>query len=852
MLGGYLTKKIKVHKKMKIKDIDIPEDVVKLDKKLTACFLQLKSPFFDEIAQIDGIEYSKFGWLHNPNKQRQKKIKRLLSHIRRFERHLDILIFPEYAIHEKSLGDLKKFSKQNKTIVIANQYDDSPRYSMTSIIFPNGKVYSQPKIDPSNHDTNFLSEVLEKDRKNFRFYFSMDTKLGKEKIYFQVFTCVDFLNYWTTHVDKEHGGVIIVPMCTPVIDDFVAYADSLLREKEPDERLLKSIITILCNATDVTSQSKGKKICGNSQVIGPYKGDSPKIEMGLEGGIIVDIDCLNAIQQPTPTKKRNTVIESPVFFSISKDGSIIEPPGRLPYPPTKWVVHPQVLTEYLKLHKYYGFFEIKDYYKHRNTLKRLSIGCDGIYGFQDVLIHSFEEDQEFSELRFRVSIGADLSTIGLKDPEYIEITNIIKYRGESFMHVKEDGGLEWNNKIDIKGDYIEEHKKEILELLHGREIDKKHRNDFKNKGIIIETLGVSDVSEEDRKNGFEEFLVFVFLTDSPIGVDLIEVFNNTIIKKFIDDDRIRTIEYCQSGSIGNLARAHYILHVVGNLKSLKEIIIDTIHRELSKQDVKCRTRVIPPAEPLSTNEYPSLLETNTDAWMRPKIKKMIAYNIAETDPFLIKKLTKNELNQICSIYENIIKLGSHRESVGIDGKVITAMKRNLYRFIYGVAHEILDERDITKNDRQKLDSYCGGLITNLSRDIEGHLQELLVKKGEELYGAENGVKESEKKLQSLWDTKYKNRPHKVKIKGQTSLGAMMQYIVLWNTHGDKNNEIRDANFTNKLKELQGRKVVEFRNDFSHGRKRGEQLLPNLKNRADIKILLSATEAMSDFAIEEKL
>lgn len=124
------------------------------------CFLQLKSPFFDEICWVDSTEYNKFGWLHYSNKKRQEKIKRLLDDIKNFNRHIDVLIFPEYAIHKETLDYLKEFSERNKTIVIVNYYDDDLRYSMTSIIFPNKEVYYQPKINYSDHDIDFLSKVL--------------------------------------------------------------------------------------------------------------------------------------------------------------------------------------------------------------------------------------------------------------------------------------------------------------------------------------------------------------------------------------------------------------------------------------------------------------------------------------------------------------------------------------------------------------------------------------------------------------------------------------------------------------------------------------------------------------------
>jgi hypothetical protein len=170
--------------------------------------------------------------------------------------------------------------------------------------------------------------------------------------------------------------------------------------------------------------------------------------------------------------------------------------------------------------------------------------------------------------------------------------------------------------------------------------------------------------------------------DAPFGKDPIKIFNDTIVRKFIADDRIKTIEFCENGGVGNLEKAHYVLHVVGNLKILREIIIDTIHKDLSMAGVKCGTRVIPPAEHLSTNEYPSLSETNTNVWERTKIKDMISYNIAEDDPFLIKRLAEAELKQICNIYEYIIKLCDYKEREGADDKILKNTKRNLNRFIY--------------------------------------------------------------------------------------------------------------------------------------------------------------------------
>jgi hypothetical protein len=43
-----------------------------------------------------------------------------------------------------------------------------------------------------------------------------------------------------------------------------------------------------------------------------------------------------------------------------------------------------------------------------------------------------------------------LSTIGVKTPEYLEITKILKYRGEPFMYVEDNGELKWIKDITVK------------------------------------------------------------------------------------------------------------------------------------------------------------------------------------------------------------------------------------------------------------------------------------------------------------------------------------------------------------------------------------------------------------------
>ena len=66
-----------------------------------------------------------------------------------------------------------------------------------------------------------------------------------------------------------------------------------------EDKMMKSITTILCNATDTTY--KDVKMCGESQVIAAYRTPPlPKVDRDMEGCMIIDIHLSNAILRPTP------------------------------------------------------------------------------------------------------------------------------------------------------------------------------------------------------------------------------------------------------------------------------------------------------------------------------------------------------------------------------------------------------------------------------------------------------------------------------------------------------------------------------------------------------------------------
>jgi len=73
--------------------------------------------------------------------------------------------------------------------------------------------------------------------------------------------------------------------------------------------------------------------------------------------------------------------------------------------------------------------------------------------------------------------------------------------------------------------------------------------------------------------------------------------------------------------------ADYVLHLVGDLSDLNNIVLGLIHNPAQWGDLpnrfKCATRVIIPAEAITPDNYPALDETNKHSSTEPTVLKMI-------------------------------------------------------------------------------------------------------------------------------------------------------------------------------------------------------------------------------------
>ncbi len=513
---------------MNVHPIDLPEGL--LGSRITVCLLQLKSPFYDEASIIRRKEYQYIGWFAEPCDRRREKIKRLLEALSKFKRHIDLLVFPEYSLPVGIIEDIRKFSFENSTIVIANYYDDEQRRSVSPVFMPSGEIHYTYKSKRSPYDINVLAESSH-EAETFRFYWKDTSSIDNTKSCFQVFTCLDFLEYARDYFDREAASILIVPMCSPEINQFVHEANRIMRLRDPEEKTYRNAVSLLCNASDISSR-KGIGICGQSQIVGAYKDKTelPIVESGCEGGIVATVIPSNVIHTPTPLGKENVVIESPIKFFIERDGEIrIESSLATT---RNIIAHPH-LFQLLGLKRYHGFFRMKDYYTHRNSLQRIGIGCDAVYGRHDLVISSFEESEMFSQLRLHSCLGPE-SVRALIAEDFVETTEVYKCRGYKFAELENNRFKPTPLDPSVTEDFINHRKSKIRDMLIGKDKDQSFFIQLKKLGVFVEGYALSDLTDEMRKEGYGEFLLLVFIYATPTGKNPHQLFDKEVVTKLIE------------------------------------------------------------------------------------------------------------------------------------------------------------------------------------------------------------------------------------------------------------------------------------------------------------------------------
>lgn len=756
---------------MKSEDVEISEG---LGQTITVGVLQLKSPFYDEIVMNRGAKGKIFCVDDETEESYRKRIKKIQNIIEELENidHIDILVLPEYAFlgndrvlsggTKSTIQKLEEFSNKNKTIVIGNYYNYDNRASESFVVLPERytpfckyvamKQYHGIKQTVSTYDDDVLKpfdKIKEEDAKVLKFWWA--PKGTTTKAYFQILTCKDFLYFtslkplreWPDIINLDYPGIIISPISSPEIKPFESRAMALLRDINIKTGV-KSIVSILCNAVTINCQTKSKKntpcICGQSQIISPIdleREKKPSLKKGNEGLIIATINPFKSIIKPTPTSEResNAVLLSASEYDIleSEDDTIklIETSSSREHMGV--VVHPKALKK-LGLKKIYGLLRVDDYYKIKDRIQErfklfenLAIPIHGVYGIHDILTFSYEEFYDSDS--GREFLKTRLWPIFEEDAYFDEhhfgcctVEKVIKYHG-----------IDLKNKEPVLPAYTSEEyemKKRLREIILGKEVGEEIIKKYKQDNILIETaLDTSDISDKEKNEGKLEFLVVIILSSLDRGPQS-EGIHDKFEKKFLpylkNDNRIRTIEKINSEQKG-FAEGDYMLHVVGDLADLNDVVIEKIHKLFEKGIGG--TRVIIPAEHLSYNNWPSLLEIGrisaiesqiidiVNKWK--KIEKDSERTMQEIMPSTINLLDESTRTLVRSIHyhaDTLSKIYLPSNDKWMD---------DMYSLIYG-ATSAIGQRKIGLDivDDTKLYNYCRDFINDIGRAIEKELVEI--------------------------------------------------------------------------------------------------------------------------------
>jgi hypothetical protein len=802
-----------LNKKICIEKVEIPKGL--LGTEITVFAVQLKSPFYEELSESSTPENNVFAWKPDVQRSfpilRRERIRNLLSDLKSITktRKIDILIFPEYSLEDKSLVDLENFCKDNKVIVVGGYYNFSQRRSFATIFVPASDsvlTYTQARWSVSKWDKDYVAHELDNTPTLTKFLWSTTTPNGDIQQHFlHVFVCLDFLTSALQTIDVSVPGLVIVPMSTPRVEEFYGISSALIRSVEGFE----SIVVVLCNSTDINRAKQISISCGQTQLVGPGSNAIHVIEPYREAGLLATLNLDSLLTIPTRISSEPYVITSQNTFNINALGHIIEPEG---IDVECIEVDPNILISEIGLHRTYALCVTNKYYSFRTNVKNryIPITINGIFGACDVLIQAHEESWGFFDMRLQYYLGSDYEMLkAQQEPDHYEVTHVIKHRKRLLMKIGQYG-YEPIYSYHGLNTFLQENLKNLRDIMLRRPIDSNVKKELIDRNIIYPVVSSSDITPEEKSNGQEEFLVFVMLpsTDTDKRV-IVRTFQNNVLIPLLNDERIRTLEFCaEGGSDGAQGfTGCYLLHVVGRLDDLRDIIIDHIHQPLKEAGIQLRTRVVPNAESISKETYEALNETIIGKQRQQSVLRIVKALITRPDPFKIKTLPIVKIDSILAFfgnYENLLeKVASPLDKTHTDLR--KTYESDMYDFIYCVCNAFTSSDKMTREWTESFAVLCAPVYRNLADNIERILGKVI--------SEIKGICESEH-LKSYYDEKLKR--YRIDLnKPNITLGDLVQFVSNWNIsvarEEDKINH--NTTFTNDVLELN--KFVPYRNFYSH-------------------------------------
>ncbi len=471
---------------------------------VTVALVQLTSPFNDEITPIRGHDYPVFGWTKNAYEKKLVKIRRILDRYLRSERHIDILVFPEYALHPDMVPLFKEFSENNNTICIVNYYMDDERANISKIIFPSKAIngireYNQYKISPSEEDADYLLDLrgVKGDDERlvyYRFNWFLEVDGKENRHYFQVFNCIDYISSAVDNIEYDFPGLIFVSACSSNINQFYQTGEIILRRSIGGLQK-KSIVTCFCNNSHKYG-SEDSAYGGTAMIASQGHHLSEYLGHDVEGVVVADINCSAYKIKPTPTKGENSAIRSAVLHEMADDGADFVVKRDISRNP---VINPVFLAK-LGLSCYYFLYRTKNYVRLKKAINNMNVGCAAIFGYHDILVKSYDEDSKYIEARISKFMNSENLGYSAINHDIIKVNKHLKFRGEEMDRLELDSSVTPN--------YIKKELAHIRAILSGCAIDLKKYDEYCKYKIFLPEVSHSDLLVTDRESKKSEYHIY--------------------------------------------------------------------------------------------------------------------------------------------------------------------------------------------------------------------------------------------------------------------------------------------------------------------------------------------------------
>jgi hypothetical protein len=616
-----------------------------------------------------------------------------------------------------------------------------------------------------------------------------------------------------------------VPACSPETEDFKAVSKWCIR---PHGKSKVARTVFVSNAVTLPGQKTKLSICGNSEIYGPYRDSLPVLGTDVEGGILASVIGQNIITKPsTIPSKFNIVIEDPISFCFQEKNGKWEIKEEMHLLKREsWVINPNIFPS-LGLNTYITFAKVKSYYNFRPVLKESFTKCFGIMGTDDIVAISLAEEESDALMQIYSGRSDLASSFSTEDPMplYFKVTHYLKYKGYALPP-----------SVSVDKEEIEDYKEYLYRLAGGinvKKIDSNILDELKKKELILEEeKNVFDL-DVGRSNKKGEFLVGVFLPARGIlAVDPCEIFDSECVEKhLIRDTHVKDIFFSNTGAGGKRAiNLHYIIRVLGDIWSIRDLLLNSIHKPLSEKKIEFGTRIMPLIDYLSDLEYEAILETHTHDPAKRRVLRAII-NKAEyrlgKDALLLRRLPLGDIDKLLKIYEFRNRA---TEVLGLDERDVVDKIVKFFRgWILAKTKQLRDDNYLNRIYDDSRDLY-----TSLAEKIEGTLSKNLNEKRDQV-----GSDEFDEAV-------FRAARKQITIKEE--LEPLIIATSIWNNKY-KDDLIVSEDYTSNVKNLQLNKVSDIRNRFSHPRKSLFVNQKNLENDMNktVKALLSMIDFLDEFA-----